>query len=156
MGTGFAPHRFVIETTTGSNYILLGILMAVVLQAACFAALLVVGMRASREFSAALRELRHMIQPLCERADTILTTCDTITTDVKGVSARAAAGAERVATTFGTVAALAALTPGRVGARALPRIASAMAIIRGIAVAYRNARASANKRRGPATPSLSR
>lgn len=133
-----------LDGTLGTTNILLGIMAAVsVLEIIALAVVVVVTMRMYAKALEAIGDVQRQLTPLAQRANQIATVMEGVATDVRGVTTRAASGAEGAGRAFQTAFDVVAFARGTssVASRALPLLG----IVRGLGAAYR----SFNARRPP-------
>ena len=120
-----------IEGSLATTNVLLGILAAVsVFEAIALVVTLAVGVRMYRRTRALALDLQRQVRELVARVNGLAVAVEDVVADVKVVTARTAAGAERAHAALGMVADTASLAWGR-------RSARVAAVAQGVRAAYR-------------------
>ena len=136
----------------GTTNVLLGALVLIsVLEAIALATVVVVAMRLFGRVVRTLRDVEQQLRPLADRASDLAAAIESITTDVKTTTARAASGAEKAGAAFQAAVDVAKIARGTARASVVSQALPLLGIARGLRVAYRSLVAD----RGPNAPAPS-
>jgi hypothetical protein len=127
-----------MDGTLGTTNTLLAILAAVaVLEVIALIAASVVGWILFRHLRELMREVHRQVPKLTERVDGLAAQLEDVLADVKGVSARTAATAERLHHGFDAAADVASMAASSAQLFMGRKMSIAAGVLRGLAVAYR-------------------
>jgi hypothetical protein len=127
-----------MDGTLGTTNTLLAILAAVaVLEIIALLAASVVGWILFKHLRDLIQEVRQQVPRLSERVDGLAARVEDVLTDVKGVSARTAATAERLHHGFDAAADVASMAASSAQLFMGRKVSIAAGVLRGFAVAYR-------------------
>jgi uncharacterized protein YoxC len=127
-----------MDGTLGTTNALLAILAAVaVLEVIALIAASVVGWILFRNLRDLMQEVRRQVPKLTDRVDGLATQLEDVLTDVKGVSARTAATAERLHHGFDAAADVASMAVSSAQLFMGRKASIATGVLRGLGVAYR-------------------
>jgi hypothetical protein len=121
-----------------TNLLLGALVLISVLEAVALAIVVVVAMRLYAQMVGTLRDVQQQLKPLAERANDVAAVVESITTDVKAATARAALGAEKASAAFETAVGVARMVRGNARASVVSRALPLLSIARGLRVAYRS------------------
>ena len=123
----------------GTTNVLLGTLVLIsVLEAIALATVVVVAIRLCGRMLRTLREVEQRLRPLADRASDLAAAIESITTDVKTTTARAASCAEKAGAAFQAAVGVAKIVRGTGHASVVSRALPLLGIARGLRVAYRS------------------